>query len=408
MKTILRFIKTAFAVIIISVALSTLINAHYRPIQEVLHSGIDYIYEKNEKLGKLLFDINGVIFNGKGFDLERSYKHAIFTSYKKTVLINVIPSNPEDVASRKLAGRGTGFFVDVTDEYGTFITNHHVIESFLKSDGKMKVTVNTAMDMWDYDAEILGFDQVADIAVLKIYKKDDEEWKAFEFAGTDDVEVGSPVIVLGHGFGLPYTATTGIISYTSRYGQRPYSLMLQTNAIINQGNSGGPIVGTNEKVVGVAQSILSPGRQTPGWDGVGMGVSAVQAKRSYEYIISEKYKETGYVPYVEFPFVLGTFTLEEIVDIDKSERHYSYIDYRDQTENATITVGQDAGLQQNDIILEINGENIETSFQVLKMSFDAFPGDLWKVKVKRGEETITVNVVLREIDREKLLRSLRD
>ena len=377
---------------------STIINANYRPIQEKVHIGINWIYQQNEPLGDVLFNFNKAVFNGASFDIERQTKHAIYSGFSNVVMIRVTSTNPQV----QMGGTGSGFIVQIEGNDAWIMTNHHVIAEESRDPEGWKISVNTAMDMWTYDATLVGVDEISDIAIIKITKQDNEEWEAVEF--DDEAGVGDPVTILGHGMSLPWTSTSGIISYKDRYGTRPYSLMLQVDAVINQGNSGGPVMSSDGKVVGVAQSILSPGRQIPGWDGVGMAVSAAQAQRSMNYIMSPQYIAKGYVPYAEYPLSMATFELKDVVDIDDKDRYYAYIDYPENSQDTTV--GELAGLLQGDILLEINGEPARSSWIVLKKTVMAFPGDEWDIKVLRGEDEVLITIALREMPREKLLQSL--
>jgi len=391
---VFRSLKTPLVLFLV-VMTPVIINAHYREIQEQIHKGISELYETNESLADWVYEANDFVFNGKSFDLERKQKSAIYSSFESVTMVSVKPGGTSP------GGIGTGWFARVDETHGWIITNYHVI-----SDAKDRpdlISVTTALDMWDYDAEIIGYDEIADIAVLKIAKKDDEKWTALEIEDASEIAMGDPVVVMGHGMSLPYTASQGFVSYAQRYGTRPYSLMLQVDAVINQGNSGGPVIGMNGKVYGVAQSILSPSRAIPGWDGIGLAVGAKQVQRSFDFIISPNYISKGYVPYVEFPFNLSVKKLEEVYEISKDDRHYAYIDYSSLPEGAETTVGQDSGLLQGDILWEIDGENISSSFGVLKKTVYAMPGDVWKVKVKRGEDFVELDIAMREMDRNKLL-----
>lgn len=377
---------------------STIINANYRPIQEKIHVGINWVYKQNNPLGDALYAVNKAVFNGASFDIERQTKHAIYSGFSNVVMIRVTSTNPQV----QMGGTGSGFIVQIEGNDAWIMTNHHVIAEESRDPEGWKISVNTAMDMWTYDATLVGVDEISDIAIIKITKQDNEEWEAVEF--DDEAGVGDPVTILGHGMSLPWTSTSGIISYKDRYGTRPYSLMLQVDAVINQGNSGGPVMSSDGKVVGVAQSILSPGRQIPGWDGVGMAVSAAQAQRSMNYIMSPQYIAKGYVPYAEYPLSMATFELKDVVDIDDEDRHYAYIDYPENSQDTTV--GELAGLLQGDILLEINGEPARSSWIVLKKTVMAFPGDEWDIKVLRGEDEVLITIALREMPREKLLQSL--
>lgn len=406
LKKLVNQVLGNVARLLIVVSITVIVTSHYRPIQETIHNGIGYIYDQNKIVGEALYDVNGFLLNGKHFDLERSQKFTIYENYTRIVIINIV--NKKEPENTSFSGRGTGFFIKVTDTEGYIITNHHVISRAIENED-IKINVLTAEDYWTYDAEIVGYDAVSDIGVIKINKQDDEHWKTLEFADTDDYNTGDPVVIIGHGMGMPWTTTQGHITHSQRYGLRPYALMIQTDAVINQGNSGGPILNLEGNVVGVAQAIYSPGRQIPGWDGVGVAISADQALRSYEYIMSPHYKSKGYVPYAEFPFQLATFEIDDVKDIPKDERHMAYINYPEVEEGKEApkkTVGELAGLLQGDILIEINGKKIENSFGVMKLTLQAFPGDVWDVTVKRGEELISLKIALSEFDHSKIVKSI--
>jgi S1-C subfamily serine protease len=396
-KTAKSLFKAALIVLI-----AVIINANYRPIQEQIHKGIYWLNDINETAADAVYEVNRVVFNGTEFDSERFTKRAIYSGYESVVMISTTSTLP----GVTLGGLGTGFFIKTDNNSGWIITNHHVIAEAVNNPSLWKVSVNTAMHMWEYSAEIVGVDEIADIAVLKITKQDNEEWEALAWEDNDKIGVGMPITVVGHGMSLAWTATAGIVSYAGRYGSRPYSAMVQIDAVINRGNSGGPVIGSNGKVVGVAQSLLSPGRPIPGWDGVGMAISAGQAERAFDYIMSSEYKEKGYVPYAESPLSLGTLKFADVKDINTEDRHYAYIDYSNQTDNSTKTVGEESGLQQGDIVLEVNGENVRTSWSVLSKTILALPGEEWIIKVRRNNKDVDVTVVLREIDRTQLLMAL--
>ena len=399
-------VKT-IAIITFAVLLSTTINSYMRPIQQKLHDGINFVYEYNEPIGEAIYEVNGFLFNGKSFDAERIAKRVIYDSYSSVVIVTV--ASKDKTANKGMAGRGTGFFIEVTDDYALIATNHHVVDGHI-NDKTFEISIGTSTEMWTYDVELIGYDQVADVAVLKILKKDNEDWKALEWSTQDSISVGDPVVVIGHGMSMPWTSTQGHVVYKDRFGARPYSLMLQVDAVINQGNSGGPVIDTNGKVVGIAQSIYSPGRKIPGWDGIGMAVPVRQAKRAIEYIISPLYISKGFVPYAEFPFMLGTFTLDEVIDVARDDRRFAYINYPEIKEDGTLvpkTVGEKSGFLQGDIITKINDIDVYSSFYVLRETIYAFPGDIWTVTFTRDGEVMTKDIALSEMDHDKLVKSLK-
>jgi serine protease Do len=402
-------LKKIALLMLATVMVSVIINAHYRSIQETIHEGISWVWKKNKPVAEAIYDVNAFLFNGDSFDHERRIKDYIYSTYPSVVMVNVFPkesamNNP--LVQRK-AGRGTGFFVATDDTSATIMTNYHVIEGYIGSENVLNLKINTAMDMWTYDAEIIGYDIVADIALIKINKQDSEEWEALEFADYEDISEGDPVVVIGHGMSMPWNSTQGIVTYDGRFGQRPWSLMLQVDAVINQGNSGGPVIGEDAKVYGVAQSILSPGRGTPGWDGVGLAVGARQAKRSMDYILSDAYVEKGYVPYADMLFNTKNFEIADVVDMERKDRHMSYFVNPEpakvqapdmEVPPVTLNAGQVAGMQEGDIILELNGENIYTAFKVFIETMYAFPGDIAVIKVLRDKEEIELELIYQETD----------
>ena len=394
MDRIKKRIKKALptvGLIALTLVLSVIVNSYIREIQVKVHQGIAWVWnDVNQTAGEFLYDTNGVIFNGKGFDNERDIKHVINESFRSVVQINMIPKETGYV--KNLGGTGTGFFVMVDDEYGYIMTNFHVIERALLLPLNIDLKVNTATDWWDYEAEIIGADPVADIALVRIKKKDNEEWKPLEFVEDSRIELteGDPVVVIGHGMSLPFTASTGHINYTNRFGTGVYTLHLQIDAVVNQGNSGGPVVTHDGKVAGVVVSILSPGRQVPGWDGVGLAVMADIAKRTCKYIM-DKYKETGetvkWVPYVEVPYKFKIFSYDEMKDngmleLDRKDRNMMYVDMEGNEEGQAYK----EGLRSGDILLEINGERTRGPLDLLYVAIHSLPGDTITLKVKRGDE----------------------
>ena len=397
-------IKKSALIILVAVIVSTITSAYYRDIQENIHDGIAWTYKKNETVGEFLYEANKYILNGRAFDGERKIKDIIHTGFRSVVMIRNIPTE-DNPAAQSGAGQGTGFFFKVDDTHGYIVTNTHVVDQAYHMPLNFKLQVNTAIDYWSYDAEVLGIDEVADIAVIRIAKKDMEDWDAVEFENPDNIGEGEPVVVIGHGLSLNYSATEGIINYNNRYGMYPLRLGVQIDAVVNQGNSGGPIFNTDLKVVGVVDSILSPGRQMPGWDGVGMGVAITQVKRTIDYILSDEYKEKKYVPYSSFPMAFIALTYEEAMilykDVEPKDTKMVRIVNNDKTKDYPANL---AGLQDGDIILELNGEELRSGFKIIKDIILSHPGDEWTIKVRRGEEELEVSFILEEMPREDVLK----
>ncbi len=160
--------------------------------------------------------------------------------------------------TRKLKGLGTGFIIS-SDGY--ICTNYHVIENM----DSVTVTVNEK----EYSAKVIGSDQMIDIALLKIDGKGDK-FKPVHMGDSDSVRIGDLAIALGNPFGLEKTYTFGIISATGRKQlDQMGNAHIQTDASINQGNSGGPLINIDGEVIGVNRAIYS---QTGGNIGIGFAL----------------------------------------------------------------------------------------------------------------------------------------
>ena len=165
-----KYLKT-IGLVALTVYISVAINQYYRPIQEVIHNGIVWTHGKSEPIADFLYEANGLLLNGKDFDRERSSKKVIYTAYSQVVMVNVIPVDLESATARTMAGRGTGWFYKIDGNDAYLITNHHVIDGAIGNDA-VEIKVANGIEMWYYDVEVVGVDEISDIAVLKIQKKD--------------------------------------------------------------------------------------------------------------------------------------------------------------------------------------------------------------------------------------------
>lgn len=133
--------------------------------------------------------------------------------------------------------RGTGFFVNSS---GYIVTNYHVISN----GGRIEILT---YDRKEITAQLIGFDTFRDLALLKV----SGDFKEFELADSDKLQVGRKVIAIGNPLGLSFTVTEGIISALDREGPNGLDEYIQTDVSLNPGNSGGPLIDTTGKVVGI-------------------------------------------------------------------------------------------------------------------------------------------------------------
>ena len=258
-------------------------------------------------------------------------------------------------------GTGSGF---VIDEEGHIVTNQHVV------DGADSVRVQFS-DGSESAAKVIGTDPSTDIAVLDV-NRPSSELTPLRFASTGSLEVGDAVIVLGSPFGLEGTLTTGVISAVGREIRSPNGFTIenavQTDAALNHGNSGGPVLDTQGRVVGVAAQIRS---ESGGSDGIGYAVPGDTAKRVAEALIQDGTIEHAY---------LGV-SLED-------DGEPKLLDVVRGSPAAT------AKLRAGDLVIAVDGETIETGDD-LREAIDAKkPGDSIELEVRRGDDEQTVKVKL--------------
>jgi putative serine protease PepD len=256
---------------------------------------------------------------------------------------------------------GSGF---VIDKEGHIVTNQHVV------DNAQSVQVEFS-DGTEVDAEIVGTDPSTDVAVLDV-DRPESDLTVLQFAPTGALEVGNPVIVLGSPFGLEGTLTTGVISAVGREIRSPNGFTIenavQTDAALNHGNSGGPVLDTQGRVVGIAAQIRS---DSGGSDGVGYAVPGDTAKRVAAALIADGKIEHAYLGVSLADD--GAAKLESVVPNSPASR---------------------AGLRTGDVVIEVEGERVETG-DALREAIDARkPGDELELKVRRGSQERDVTVEL--------------
>ena len=273
---------------------------------------------------------------------------------------------------RKASSLGSGFIIN---KNGTVITNNHVINNA----DDIVVIVGEK----EYTAKIIGADPYADVAVLKIDSKD--IFKPVKFGNSDKARVGDWVIAIGNPFGLGGTVTSGIISARNRdINLTRYDDFIQTDASINQGNSGGPLFNLNGDVIGVNTAIIGQG----GSVGIGFAIPANAASDVVDQLI--KYGETrrGWLG------VRIQEVTKEIADVEGLKN----------TQGALIaSVGEKspadkAGLKAGDIILKFDGKKIDTMRTLPKLVSRAEVGKSVELEIWRNKKIITKKLKLGRLE----------
>ena len=275
---------------------------------------------------------------------------------------------------RKASSLGSGF---VIKENGTVITNNHVIAGA----DDILVKVNSK----EYKAKVIGADPYMDIAVLKVQTND--SFAPVKFGDSDKARVGDWVVAIGNPFGLGGTVTSGIVSARNRdIGMTRYDDFIQTDASINQGNSGGPLFNLKGEVVGINTAIIAPGQS--GSIGIGFAIPANAASKVIDQLINFGETRRGWLG-VRIQEV--TKEIAEAVELKKAEGAL------------VASVGEKspadkAGIKAGDIILEFDEKTIDTMRTLPKVVANTKVGKIVKIKIWRNKQLISKNLKLGRLE----------
>ncbi|PMG61811.1 serine endoprotease DegQ [Vibrio lentus] len=245
---------------------------------------------------------------------------------------------PEQTRERPFRGLGSGVIIDA--KKGHIVTNYHVING--ADDIKVKLH-----DGREYDAELIGGDQMSDIALLKLEKA--KNLTQIKVADSDKLRVGDFSVAIGNPFGLGQTVTSGIVSALGRSGLNleHFENFIQTDAAINSGNSGGALVNLNGELIGINTAILGP---NGGNVGIGFAIPSNMMKNLTEQILDFGEVKRGMLG------VQGgevTSELAEALGYESSKGAFV-------SQIVPESAADKAGLKAGDIIVSINGKRIDT------------------------------------------------
>ncbi len=280
------------------------------------------------------------------------------------------PQQPREYKSR---GLGSGVIVD---GQGHILTNNHVVED------ADELRVHLA-DGRSVEATVVGTDPKSDLAVIAI---DTDDITPADLASDQELRVGRWVLAVGSPFGLEQTVTAGIISASGRVGIgiADYEDLIQTDAAINRGNSGGPLINLEGEVVGINTAIISP---TGGNQGIGFAIPIGMARKVMDSLIERGEVVRGW---------LGVWIQSLTPDLAATfeyERDYGAL------VGDVIADGPaaDAGLRSGDIIMEIDGEKIDDASVLRNQVAATDPGTTVAVTVWRDGRRRTLDVTLERL-----------
>ena len=282
---------------------------------------------------------------------------------------------------RKASSLGSGFIIK---ENGTVITNNHVIAN--------ADDILVRVDNKEYKAKVIGADPYMDIAVLKMETTD--KFKPVNFGDSDKARVGDWVVAIGNPFGLGGTVTSGIISARNRdINLTRYDDFIQTDASINQGNSGGPLFNLKGEVVGINTAIIAPGQA--GSIGIGFAIPANAASNVIDQLINFGETRRGWLG-VRIQEV--TKEIAEAVKLKKPEGAL------------VASVGEKspadkAGVKAGDIILEFDGKKIDVMRTLPKVVAGTEVGKNVQLKIWRNKKLITKRLTLGRLESSQEFKS---
>jgi S1-C subfamily serine protease len=269
-------------------------------------------------------------------------------------------------------GQGSGVIVD---DGGYIMTNYHVI----KDAAAVEVTL---ADGRIVAGQMVGFDELTDLAVLKI---DAPKLVAAEWGDSDELDVGSPVWAAGSPFGLQRSVTFGILSAKNRAGLAgtPYQDFLQTDAAVNPGNSGGPLVNTRGNVIGINTAIVGEAYQ-----GISFAVPSSVVRKVYARI-----KEGGHVSRGWLGVLMAEVD-EQLADrMGVPDTEGVFIE---QVVGKPDSPAARAGLQPRDIIRAWNGQKIINRSTLARIVAKTQIGSEATVKVLRDKEELLFKIQVGE------------
>ncbi|HEY0707766.1 MAG TPA: trypsin-like peptidase domain-containing protein [Polyangia bacterium] len=278
---------------------------------------------------------------------------------------------------RQQQGLGSGFIIDGK---GIILTNNHVVA------GADQVQVVTS-DGRSLPAVVVGSDPGTDVAVVRLTKPP-SNLKVAKLGNSDAVRVGDYVLAIGNPLGLGQTVTMGIVSAKNRTldGRLiDYADFIQTDAAINQGNSGGPLFNFAGDVVGINSAILNPARAM----NVGFAIPINQAKSIADQILRNGRVGRGYLGISSVPL---TPELARQVGVEFEPGALVGVVERGSPADA-------AGLKANDVVVEIAGRRIDSGRALTQVVRSRQPGETVPMTLVRGRQRLNVQVKLTENER---------
>ena len=280
--------------------------------------------------------------------------------------------------TREATSLGSGFIIS-SDGY--IVTNNHVISG--RDGQKLVDTITvTLSDRREYTARVVGRDPLSDLALLKV---DGQNLPYVQFGNSEGTRVGDWAIAIGNPFGLGGTVTAGIVSALHRgiQGGGAYDRYIQTDASINQGNSGGPLFDLNGNVIGVNTAIFSP---TGGNVGVGFAIPSELAKPVIDQLRSSGKVRRGYLG-VQIQNMTPAIASSLGLPKDRGEIVASV---------EPSGPARAAGVQQGDVVVKVAGQDVSPDTSLSYIVANTPIGSRVPIEVIRGGKRLTLTATISE------------
>ena len=280
-------------------------------------------------------------------------------------------------SGRTLRSRGSGAGVVIDADAGHVVTNHHVIAD------ADEITV-VLEDRRTFEAELVGSDAATDIALLRI---DAEGLQALALGDSEQLAVGDFVVAVGNPFELGHTVTSGIVSALGRGGfsRQGYEDFIQTDAAINRGNSGGPLVDLDGQLVGINSSIITPSGANAG---VGFAVPS-----NIVQVVTSQILEHGEVRRGKLGVMIANLRPEDSEALGLESVNGALV-----SEVMSGTAAEDAGIEPGDVIVGLDGKEVVDSRDLRTRIALSSIGDEVDIDVVRDGKRKTLEAVIGALD----------
>ncbi len=303
---------------------------------------------------------------------EAAVLHQVAPAVVSISVWKVRPSDQPGEPARRVKTYGSGFIVDPS---GVIVTNQHVIEDAL--DVKAVLIDGTRVS-----AKIIAASPMTDLAVLKIVV--DHPLPSLAWGDSETLQVGDPVLTIGNGLGLGTSVSAGIVSGLNRnFADSPFDSYIQTDAVINHGNSGGPLIDRDGKVVGVSEALINP-EGKGGFIGVGLAIPTTIAKFVTERLLDPSHPAPGWLG-----FYLQDVTPELAEPLDAPRSAGAVISSVEPSGPAS-----QASLQPGDVLDVVNGQKLDDSRAFMRAIAILPPGEVAHLTVWRNGQKRDVSATV--------------